>query len=61
MDSTTLERLVEGTGVHAARRLHEMQDTRAMLDALGIEPVMTAATVTSLEQVLQHGIPQVPQ
>ena len=55
-----LERLLQGTGVHAARRVHEMEATSEMLESLGIEPVMTRATVESLRRAADHGVPAVP-
>ena len=55
-----LERLLQGTGVHAARRVHEMEATSEMLESLDIEPVMTRATVESLRRAADHGVPAVP-
>ena len=60
MDHTMLERLVTGTGVHAARRLHEMQASASQLQELGVEPLMTNSTVGSLQKVLEQGVPKVP-
>ena len=59
-DERLLIRLVEGTGVHAARRVHEMQASASMLQSLGVDPVMTGATVESLRRVLTAGVPEVP-
>jgi 3-hydroxyisobutyrate dehydrogenase-like beta-hydroxyacid dehydrogenase len=59
-DAAFFRRLVEGTGLHARRRLDEMKATRAMLEDLGVEPLMTRGTVASLEQVLAQGLPPLP-
>jgi 3-hydroxyisobutyrate dehydrogenase-like beta-hydroxyacid dehydrogenase len=55
-----LSRLVRGTGPHAVRRLHEMQASQSMLEELGIDPIMTRATVASLKSVIANGLPDVP-
>jgi 3-hydroxyisobutyrate dehydrogenase-like beta-hydroxyacid dehydrogenase len=60
-DERLLVRLVEGTGVHARRRVHEMEACAAMLDGLGVEPVMTRSTVETLRRVLATGVPEVPR
>lgn len=60
MDHRMLQRLVQGTGVHAARRFHEMEASAAQLAELGIEPLMTNATVANLAKVKQQGVPEVP-
>lgn len=52
-DETFARRLVAGTGPHARRRLHEMEATAELLTELGVEPVMTRATVASLRQLLE--------
>lgn len=49
-DEALIRRLVEGTGPHALRRLHEMQASADMLEELGVEPVMTRSTVESLRR-----------
>ena len=59
-DERLLIRLVEGTGVHAARRVHEMEACTAMLEALGVDPVMTRSTVEALRRVAVAGVPEVP-
>jgi 3-hydroxyisobutyrate dehydrogenase len=58
-DEGLLVRLVEGTGVHAARRVHEMEACAAMLESLGVDPVMTRATVEALRGVGVLGVPKV--
>lgn len=50
MDETWIRRLVEGTWPHATRRRHEMEASAAMLAELGVEPVMTRATVEALRR-----------
>ncbi|TQV72721.1 NAD(P)-dependent oxidoreductase [Exilibacterium tricleocarpae] len=59
-DELLLSRLVAGTAPHAARRLHEMQCVSALLEELGVAPVMTDATVESLRQVPGQGLPAIP-
>jgi len=53
-DATTLARLVRGTQLHGARRLHEMQASSELLRSLGVEPLMTDATVENLHRILQE-------
>jgi 3-hydroxyisobutyrate dehydrogenase-like beta-hydroxyacid dehydrogenase len=43
-DAALLERLVDGSVRHAARRAEEMAAARAMLDELGVEPRSAAAS-----------------
>ncbi len=59
-DEKVLSRLITGTETHALRRLHEMQASQALLEELGIDPVMTRSTVASHAQVLEKGVPPVP-
>jgi 3-hydroxyisobutyrate dehydrogenase len=59
-DEQLIIRLVEGTGVHAARRVHEMQASASMLESLGVDPLMTRSTVESLLRVVSDGVPEVP-
>lgn len=59
-DAKLLSRLVRGTGIHAKRRLHEMEASAALLEDLGIEPVMTRATVENLRRVPEEGLPPIP-
>jgi 3-hydroxyisobutyrate dehydrogenase-like beta-hydroxyacid dehydrogenase len=59
-DEKLLVRLVEGTGVHAGRRVHEMEACAAMLESLGVDPLMTRATVESLRRAVADGVPEVP-
>jgi 3-hydroxyisobutyrate dehydrogenase-like beta-hydroxyacid dehydrogenase len=55
-----LSRLVSGTGPHAVRRLHEMEASAALITALGVDPIMTDATVASLQRVIRDGLPDIP-
>jgi 3-hydroxyisobutyrate dehydrogenase-like beta-hydroxyacid dehydrogenase len=59
-DEKLLVRLVEGTGMHAARRVHEMEACATMLESLGVDPLMTRATVESLRRAVAEGVPDVP-
>lgn len=60
MDQSMMQRLVEGTEVHAERRYHEMRASAQQLRELGIEPGMTDSTVKNLQQVMDNGVPEVP-
>ncbi|MFM2070669.1 MAG: hypothetical protein RLZZ623_932 [Actinomycetota bacterium] len=60
-DETLLRRLVEGTGPHSLRRLHEMEASADLLRELGIDPLMTTATVESLRRVhMGASLPNLP-
>jgi 3-hydroxyisobutyrate dehydrogenase-like beta-hydroxyacid dehydrogenase len=59
-DEVLLARLVKGTGIHAVRRLHEMEACQSLLESLGVDPVMTRSTVESLRRVPAEGVPVVP-
>lgn len=59
-DARVLSRLVRGSGPHAVRRLHEMEAALAMLQELGVEPIMTRATVENLRRIPAQGLPQIP-
>ncbi len=60
MDARMLQRLVQGTGVHADRRFHEMEASAQQLTELGVEPLMTESTVANLDKVKRMGVPDVP-
>lgn len=60
-DASMLSRIIEGTGAHAQRRVHEMEACRDLLLELGVDPVMTTSTVESLRRVLRDGLPTIPQ
>lgn len=49
-----LDRLLEGSRVHAVRRVEEMEAACELLRELGVEPHVAAAAVGVLQQ-LQHG------
>lgn len=53
-DEETLTRMVEGTHKHAKRRAHEMEDAAAMLDELGVPPVMARATAAALGRIAEQ-------
>ncbi len=55
-----LSRLVRGTAPHALRRLHEMQASAALLEELGVDPLMTRSTIESLQRVIAEGLPNIP-
>jgi hypothetical protein len=61
-DEALLRRLVTGTGRHAARRVHEMEATAALLSELGVEPTMTDATTTHLRRIADDPslVPELP-
>jgi 3-hydroxyisobutyrate dehydrogenase-like beta-hydroxyacid dehydrogenase len=59
-DEGLMRRLVEGTGPHALRRLHEMEATADLLAELGVDPVMTRATVESLRRIEAGDAPLPP-
>lgn len=59
-DERLLSRLVRGTSLHAARRLHEMEASAAFLEELGVEPIMTRATVKNLRRIADEGLPDIP-
>jgi 3-hydroxyisobutyrate dehydrogenase-like beta-hydroxyacid dehydrogenase len=56
-DRALLSRLLEGSRTHAARRVHEMEAAREMLDALGTPTRMTDGTVASLDELAAAGRP----
>lgn len=58
-DTAWLERLITGVEPHAVRRLHEMEAAEEMLVELGIDPVMTRATVEQLRRVPNDGVPDI--
>ncbi|MEJ2444054.1 MAG: DUF1932 domain-containing protein [Exilibacterium sp.] len=58
-DEALLSRLVRGTGPHARRRLHEMEASQALLEDLGVDPLMTRGTVENLRRVLAQGMPDI--
>lgn len=59
-DRSLLVRLIEGSGPHAVRRRHEMEAAATLLRELGVDPVVTTATVDRLRRVADQGVPQIP-
>lgn len=47
-----IDRFLEGSKVHALRRSHELEAVVSMLTARDVEPVMSRATLTSLENLI---------
>lgn len=60
-DAALLARLVRGTKIHAVRRLHEMEASKALLEELDVEPFMTRGTVENLKKVPDEDIPDIPE
>jgi 3-hydroxyisobutyrate dehydrogenase-like beta-hydroxyacid dehydrogenase len=56
-DGAFIQRLVSGTGRHAARRVREMEAAADLLAELGVEPIMTRATVARLRSVAAGAAP----
>jgi 3-hydroxyisobutyrate dehydrogenase-like beta-hydroxyacid dehydrogenase len=46
-----IDRFVEGSRTHAVRRMHEMEAVIEMLEAKGIEPIVTQGTRNNLEKL----------
>lgn len=59
-DEAFLARLLGGTEKHAIRRLHEMEACVSLLDELGVDPILTRATVENLRRVPEEGVPEPP-
>jgi 3-hydroxyisobutyrate dehydrogenase-like beta-hydroxyacid dehydrogenase len=53
-DEKLLPRLVQGTKIHALRRLHEMEASAAQIESLGVASTMTQSTVEVLRFVLDN-------
>ena len=47
--------------MHVVRRLHEMDATAEFLAELGVEPVMTRATIEHLQRLAGEGLPPLPR
>jgi 3-hydroxyisobutyrate dehydrogenase-like beta-hydroxyacid dehydrogenase len=52
-DEAFIDRLLEGTGAHAERRLAEMEATGEFLEHLGVPGDMTAGTIAHLRRALE--------
>lgn len=60
-DESWMRRLVTGSQRHAWRRLDEMEAAKAMLETLGVEPLMTESTVASLRRLTNGAVlPELP-
>lgn len=46
-----IDRFVEGSRIHAVRRMHEMEAVIEMLETKGIEPIVTRGTRNNLEKL----------
>jgi 3-hydroxyisobutyrate dehydrogenase-like beta-hydroxyacid dehydrogenase len=51
LDAALVDRLLDGTRVHAARRLHELEDAAAQLRELGVEPRITEAAHAVIKEI----------
>ena len=51
-DASLLERLLEGSRLHAARRVHEMDSAGELLRELGVEPRVATTTASVLAELL---------
>ncbi|MBO0931329.1 NAD(P)-dependent oxidoreductase [Fibrella aquatilis] len=47
-----IDRFLEGSKTHALRRSHELEAVVAMLTAQDVDPIMSAATLTSLQNLI---------
>lgn len=56
-DQELLEHLVSSTAIHRDRRRKEMEAAIQLLEILGVDPVMTRATVESLRSVDPNSVP----
>jgi len=54
---TWVDRLLNGTAIHAGRRIHEMDDVVGTLKTLGVESTMSEATRDVLSWVNTMGLP----
>lgn len=59
-DEAFVRRLVEGTSTHHERRRHEMEASVELLAELGVDPLMTRATVEHLTRVADEPPPELP-
>jgi 3-hydroxyisobutyrate dehydrogenase-like beta-hydroxyacid dehydrogenase len=60
-DEAFAVRLLEGTGRHAERRVHEMEAVVELLADLGQDPLMSSATRDVLASVRRRGVPSPPE
>jgi 3-hydroxyisobutyrate dehydrogenase-like beta-hydroxyacid dehydrogenase len=59
IDEAFLVRLLEGTGKHAERRLHEMEAAHELLTEMGVPAPMTDGVVAALHRVVESGMPEI--
>lgn len=52
----TLNRYVCEDALHAKRRIHEMEDVCAVLESIGVEPIMSASTKMRIERSASYGL-----
>ena len=57
-DASLLERLLEGSRVHATRRVEEMDAAGELLRELGVEPRVTAAAAATLAELASSKPPE---
>jgi 3-hydroxyisobutyrate dehydrogenase-like beta-hydroxyacid dehydrogenase len=60
MDNTTFEKraavLLGKTAIHSARRIHEMEDVIKTLNSLGVDPIMSKATLENFIRIERLGL-----
>ena len=59
-DERFIRTLLEGTATHSARRTAEMDAAIELLESLGVDPVMTRATVEHHRRMPRDGLPELP-
>jgi 3-hydroxyisobutyrate dehydrogenase-like beta-hydroxyacid dehydrogenase len=57
-DARLVRRLTEGSRTHAERRVEEMAAAAAMLEELGVEPRVAAASEAWLRSLTESGVPR---
>jgi hypothetical protein len=51
--------LVTASAIHAGRQTHEMEDCMTMLEDLGIDPIMTKATMLRMKWLAEKNLKEV--
>jgi 3-hydroxyisobutyrate dehydrogenase-like beta-hydroxyacid dehydrogenase len=51
-----IDRFVEGSKIHALRRMHEMEAVIEMLEEKGLDPMVTRGTINNLEKMLKSDV-----
>ncbi|MCY4629348.1 MAG: NAD(P)-binding domain-containing protein [bacterium] len=59
-DEGFIRTLLEGTATHSARRTAEMEAATQLLESLGVDPLMTRATVEIHRRMPRDGLPELP-